>query len=317
MKHTHVSGFTASSARLAFAALALFASTLSAAVFDNPAKQMKGDGLKHLPSTKRILIPTAYSENLIAGVHKASKGGAHAKINAANIGITPDLGQKIADVLLEDLVTKIKATGREVLLYQDVKDSPAIAGLKPWAPHKTHKLPIANVNLGYGDLDYLVSTPTGVPIQQRTTGVLFDAGSAMRYGKLGNSMDALVIVPTYRFQAPIIFGSARGGIAKSYASVGIAPSMQMTWGGFQFLTAKGAWGSYIFNGNDTVTLLDEVGTLEKTSESKTSDTSLFDFSTFRSMARSGYLMTIDADAYFKAAIEAGKEMNTHFVAQFK
>lgn len=289
----------------------------AAAVFSNPGKQLKGDGLRMLQRGTRVLIPTVYAQNLIAGVHKASKGGAHAKVTAANPGITPDLGRLIADELQADLVAKLQAAGCEVLTYADVQTHPVVAGLKPWAPHKTHRLPIASINVGFGDLDFLVSTPTGVPVQQHATIAVWDPGIAMRYARVAKEKNAVVVVPTYRFQAPVLHGSARSGLHKSYASAGIAPSMQIPWAGFQLLSAKGAWGSYMLDGVNPVLLADTVGTITKTSESKSTDTSLFDFSTFRSMAKSGYLMEIDADAYRVAAIAAGKELNTLFVAQFK
>ena len=131
------------------------------------------------------------------------------------------------------------------------------------------------------------------------------------------SAQPLVVVPTYRFQCPMLYGSSRGGIHQSYAKVGIVPSMHVAWVGFQILSPKGAWGSYMMNGVDTVELLETVGKIAKTSESKTSDVSLFDFSSFRSMAKSGYLMTVDTEAYQAAAIQAGKELNALFRGQFK
>ena len=124
-------------------------------------------------------------------------------------------------------------------------------------------------------------------------------------------------MPTYRFESPVIYGSTGRGYKRDYASVGIVPSMQIPWAGFQLLSAKGAWGSYTTDPGKPVTLSEEIGTITKTSESQSSDTSLFDFSTFRSMAKGGYVMDVDVDAYEAAAISAGKELNTLFVAQFK
>lgn len=283
--------------------------------FENPAKQLKGDGLKLLGSGNTILIPMVYSENLIAGVHKASKGGAHAKVTAANAGITPELGTRLADDLLADLVARIRARGRDVLLYADVKDRPELAAVKELAPDKKYQVPMISVNVGYGDMDYLVSAPSGQPIYTRANKVAYDAGAAMRFAKLARAVDAIVVVPTYRFQAPVLYGSTNLSISKDYAEVGISPSMILAFGGFQLLSAKGDWGSYMMDGVETIGLADSVGTLQKTEDAQSTDTSLFDFSTFRSMAKKGYILTVDTDAYYTAAMKAGQDLNTLFASQ--
>jgi len=64
-------------------------------------------------------------------------------------------------------------------------------------------------------------------------------------------------------------------------------------------------------------LVDTVGTITKTSESQPSDPSLFDFSTFRSMAKSGHRMQVDTEVCHAATIAAGQELNSLFAAQCK
>ncbi len=275
--------------------------------FDKPDEQLNAWGVDLFTSSKTILVPTSYVQTLVHGEQKASNNGAHSKVNVTVKGMTEQLGQELATILHQDLVSRLRDSGWNVLTYKDIKSNPEVAGdLADIDIMKLDKdLGFVGFETNYagaGDKIWLLSSPKGVPVFD------FDFTGTnppiVDFESIGREIGANPIIPRYVFMAPVMYSETSDGYKRSTASAGLVPAMEMLHG-FSYIMYP--YGSVYTK--QTIRLSENIGDIKKVSSSSSDDRSLFVGNIFRSMSKGEYVMTLDVTAYKKAALQAGKDLN--------
>ncbi len=284
--------------------------------FVNPNKQFAVKGIKKFAKSDTILLPMIYLHTLVQGIHKESKGGAHAKAEFSISNLSPDLGTELATEIHQDLVLKLRASGWKVLTYEDVKDHAGWSKLKRARPEKVIGVDGFKNNLGFGDQYWMTSYPEGTPnLQNQSFGVKGAADLHNIHTKVAKAIGANLLFPVLRFDSPVAYGSSGRGYKNTKASASVIPAMDLGYAHSGFYSVKGAWGGVDLK--SSVRVSESVGSITKVDESSSQDVSLFTFKTFRSIAKGDYLMTLDETAYKKTILKVAKDYNDLLVSALK
>jgi hypothetical protein len=169
--------------------------------FDNPRKQFEIK-LKKFNQSPKILVPGYYLHTLTEGEHKRSNWGAHAKAHYYVTNLSPALGSELATELHRDLVEKLRATGWEVLTWDDVADLDwSSLGEQPAL--KQIGLPGFKYNVGFGNTYYMTSVPEGMPVMKSPKMGVPGAPDLFKMLKIAAPTEANILYPNLRFDAPL------------------------------------------------------------------------------------------------------------------
>jgi hypothetical protein len=281
--------------------------------FQNPDKQLEVKGADAFKKSDTILLPGIFLQTLAEGRHTQSKGGSHAKATYAITNLSPQQGEEMATEIYNDLVSKLKASGWKVLTYEDTKSNPAWAKLKTAENLKDIGTPGFTGNYGYGPIVWMTSHPANGFKAEIAGGGL--APGHNLWNKVAKPLNANLLFPVIRFDAPVAFGSSDRGYSSVSSSAGVIPAMNLSFISAGIIGAKGAWGSAEFRGGMRVS--ENVGEITVANQSSSKDISLFNFETFRSISKGDYLMTLNEDEYRKTIMQVATDYNTLLVESLK
>jgi hypothetical protein len=280
--------------------------------FSEPNKQLTVKAVGKFGKSKKILVPAVYLHALSQGKYKQSKGGAHAKVTFAVTNLSPEVGTELATAIHADLVQKLENSGWEVLTYSDTRDQ-SWDKIDTADDHKRLGAPGHGMNRGYGKQYWMTFTPESVPVfEPASLGIPGTPKVHRIYNKIARKVDANVIFPTYRFNAPVPYGETSRGYKKNRAEANVAPALELAFadGGMYSVKAAPVW----VQRDEPLRLSNNVGTLTQVSQSTQKDHTLFTWNTFRSIAKGDYAMKLDLDLYQQEVMQAAKDYNSALVA---
>jgi hypothetical protein len=281
--------------------------------FDNPRKQFEIK-LKKFNQSPKILVPGYYLHTLTEGEHKRSNWGAHAKAHYYVTNLSPALGSELATELHRDLVEKLRATGWEVLTWDDVADLDwSSLGEQPAL--KQIGLPGFKYNVGFGNTYFMTSVPEGMPVMKSPKMGVPGAPDLFKMLKIAAPTEANILYPNLRFDAPLGYGDKGSGYKNTYAEAKVAPVLELAWADAGSMTKKAA--ASFLRLRQPVRLSENIGTLTEVSSETQEDLALFTYDTFRSVARGEYSFRLDLDAYRAAVLKAGRDFNSLLVAELQ
>ncbi|ATC62832.1 hypothetical protein CMV30_01995 [Nibricoccus aquaticus] len=238
-----------------FACIAAFTAVNASAqtdapAFTIPAKQIDTVSIKHLKSAKRILLPTANVEVLNWGkitsvtqtsalqtLGGASTSSARSTMEVAVPSDVPML-RAVADELYQDLATKLRAAGWEVLTFDDVKADPVFIKQSQEKTDPKIGAPVRKLTLGKQKMHYTVVAPAGMPV--------FDPGMTMPLWGLRSLLkdrDTHALEATYRFDPIALTAKSRHGIGSNTASTAAEANLTLSHAQGTFVTSKLAPGN--------------------------------------------------------------------------
>lgn len=227
----------------------IFAQT-AAPAFSIPAKQIDITGAKYLKTAPRILLPTVNLEVMnwgkITSVTQTSAlqtlGGASnsSARSTMEVAVPSDVAalRAIADELYQDLATKLRAAGWEVLTYEETKTDPVLSGIRQESVDPKLGAPLRKVNLGKQKMHYTIATPPGMPaLDPGMTTPLWGLRSMLK------DREAHALETTYRFDPVALQGQSRHGIGHNTASTNAEANLVLSFAQASFLSNKSAGGS--------------------------------------------------------------------------
>lgn len=280
--------------------------------FKTPNDTLAVDGIGKFGSSDTILVPSIYLHLLTKGTYKQSKGGAHARATFAVTNMDPALGTELASAIHADLVGKLEASGWKVLTYADTQDQ-RWDKVDKAGVNKELDAPGHDMNLGFGKQYWLTFSPEGVPVFDPMT--FGTPGSPDVHGihrKIARKVDANLLFPVYRFNAPIPYGETSRGYKKNRAEVNVMPGLELAYADSGQYSVKGAWGWVRLE--EPVRLADDVGSVTEVTSSNEKNYILGTGTAFRSIGKGDYSMSLDLDKYKAEILKAAKDYNTSLVA---
>jgi hypothetical protein len=225
-----------------------------------------------LKKATRVVIPgyrvafvtrnkvSARAEDWLGGVGGGSSSGAKASMEVFLGNVKLEALQSIADAAYADFVTKMQATGVEVVSLEAMKASPSF-----------QKLKLADVSKPYtkvlpgGQTHVLIVSPAALPLWfTNWDGGITDQGMSQGNTKalmaLSKELDASLLFPTIMVDFSVLSGSGNSKFARrasvaAKAGVYVTPVGTLFWtgnhGGFQFsrindgIGAEGEPGPFI------------------------------------------------------------------------
>jgi hypothetical protein len=307
-------------AALTFAFGAAVAQTASPAPLDFKTATINPEDL--LDTNKTLLVPTAYVTLVTEGRVAAAKqsgffqsGNASAKAAASYkvAGLDKAFAQQLAQAVLDDLVTQLRAAGYTVLTYADVKDRDVVKA----AQRETSAGPMGLPTKTEGG-NTLV---TAAPSDEQHFKSSFAGGEFAEFMGGGKSRfaDATLILPQYTFFAPQAWAEGSRGYKSVSAEVNVAAGMTLVSAGAYWM---GQPKSRMMRGAPGVATRQFVIVSEKTGElSKTADTTPQTANAVSSLlstltgagniqsSSSEYLLSIDRDAYRAGVLNGARGFN--------
>lgn len=185
-----------------------------------------------LSSNKVLVVPTLYlslitqgrvSATKQSGMFQSGNATARSSANYRVAGIDKAYAQKLAQAILDNLVTQLRQAGYTVLTYADVKDRDVFRAAA--------RDPSAG-NYSEGGNDYMVVTPSDEQMFKSgfAGGVFseFTGGGKTRIG------DATLLIPQFTFHAPQAWAEGSRGYKSVSATANVVHGMNM-W------TARVTW----------------------------------------------------------------------------
>jgi hypothetical protein len=255
----------------------------------------------NLGASETILVPTV---NLLVTSHGSvwsQKGGAQAHGKFYVSGLSKELMQELAGKIQEDLVTRLRAAGKTVLTYSDVKDDPVFTGRARLSADAKWGLPIKG---GWGQpLTFLIGTPSDAqafdnPIQ----GPVFWMQSLAKGRKL------VVVVPEITLSVPQMFGQTESGYKRDKAGIATDPAMVLESALVYTIDPKGTTNIQVQRHGKRFAA-EVTGTIEKAAEDKT------DFSSVWKRTSGDFVMTLDRTAFVDGVLRVGYAVNGLIVSE--
>lgn len=221
--------------------------------------QLTVDGGKHLKGTTRVLVPTVVVRLAMRGSLSVVNQGRFFQTDGKTVrakgkfvvaGLDKEYAQALARQLHDDFVARLRGAGLTVLTYDDVKDDAEVVGMKRYKPDDAYGMPTGGPPGSKND--YVVAFPSDAqaidpPFQ----------GYAWGFRKVSKELDAMLMVPEYVVDAPLLTGSKKHGLSSRGATVSVFPEM-MVHAHVAMATAKGGWGSIRLK-NPVGDVADDVG----------------------------------------------------------
>jgi hypothetical protein len=289
-------------------ALALMALTTPVTAQESgPLEIVKGQyqaDVKQIKDSKTYLVPTVtlhLSHHGSISVRNEARGASSAASATFGVeGLDKAIAQGLAAKIEEDLVTKLRAAGFNVLTWNDVKDDPSLTKRGRMTADKDLGLP-ASKDV-QGKLIYMETNPTDE--QALATG---RGWAPMAYGTVAKARGAVVIWPEIWLDYPQLAANKSAGYRTARASISVAPGMDLRSFMVHVMNPKGAGGAIRAVG--PIDVADEVGSLEQISATSTRIASNI------GRRRGDYALTLDVAAFSDRVLRAGAAVNDLVVAQ--
>ncbi|HEY0931032.1 MAG TPA: hypothetical protein VGE27_14000 [Gemmatimonas sp.] len=219
-------------------------------------------GEDELRGPRKILIPMVLVRYALKGSLTVVNSGRFYQTDGKTVkakgkymvaGLEKAYVQGLAQQLQDDLVARLRGAGYTVLTYDDVKDDPEVVKMGRYKPDAGYDMPTDSPR-GTSNT-YLM----GFPSDAQAIDPPFQ-GYGWGFRKVAKDHDAIVMVPEYRVDAPLLGGSKRHGIASRGASVSISADMVLN-ASTLWITPKGKWGSAITKGQIEDLATDDVGSI--------------------------------------------------------
>jgi hypothetical protein len=255
----------------------------------------------NLAASNTILVPTV---NLLVTSHGSvwsQKGGAQAHGKFYVEGLSKQLMQELAGKIQEDLVTQLRAAGKTVLTYADVKDEAAFTGRARLRADAKWGVPIRG---GWGQpLTFLIGTPSDAqafdnPIQ----------GPVWWMQSMAKEKNLVVIVPEISLSVPQMFGQTESGYKRDKSGIATDPAMVLESAMVYTLDPKGVTNIQVQRHGKRFAA-EVTGTIEKASEDKT------DFSDSWKRTSADFVMTLDQTAFVDGVLRVGYAINKMIVSE--
>jgi len=289
-------------------ALALALLSSSAVAQDaGPLQIVKGQfsaDVKQIKDAKTYLVPTVtlhLSHHGSISIRNESRGAsANASATFGVEGLDKAVAQGLAAKIQEDLVTKLRAAGFNVLTWDDVKDHESITKRDRRTPDKDMGLPSSKDV--QGKLNYMVTNPSDD--QAIATG---RGWAPMAYMNVAKEKQAVVLWPEIWFDYPQMTANKSSGYRSARAGIAVAPGMDMRSFMVHVMNPKGAGGAIRAVG--PIDVADEVGALEQIGSTSTRIASNI------GRRKGDYALTLDLAAFSDRLLRAGAGVNDLIVAQ--
>jgi hypothetical protein len=255
----------------------------------------------NLGASTTILVPAV---NLLVTSHGSvwsQKGGAQAHGKFYVEGLSKELMQELAAKIQDDLVTRLRAAGKTVLTYDDVKEDPVFTGQPRLKTDAKWGLPIRG---GWGQpLTFLIGTPTDAqafdnPIQ----------GPVWWIRSMAKERNLVVVVPEISLTTPQMFGQTESGYKRDKAGIATDPAMVLEGAMIYTLDPKGSTNIQVQRHGKRLAA-EVAGTIEKASEDKTS------FSDSWKRTSGDFVMTLDQTAFADGVLRVGYAINGLIVSE--
>lgn len=206
-----------------------------------------------------------------AGVVKA---GARFKV----VGLDRELVRSAAKAACDDFAAKIRASGFKVKTWDDVKG-------EAWARKVAVAAPGADGLVMDGDV--IVAAPSDAQNFKPGLGGQYIT-SFQSWGGAVYKDQMTLIIPTYVYAAPRLWGVAEGGAGRASVAIDAAPGMNLLNAWAPILTQPGAWGGFRLKG-PSVDVSEKVGELAKED--------------------AAYTLTVDKSAYGQGVLDGAAKFN--------
>ena len=272
-----------------------------------------------LSSNKTLVIPTLYLSLITQGRVSATKqsgmfqsGNATAR-SSANYrveGIDKAYAQKLAQAILDNLITQLRQAGYNVLTYADVKDRDVFKAAA--------RDPSASA-FNEGSNDYLVVTPSDE--QMFKTGFGGIVFSEFWSGGKTRIADATLLIPQFTFHAPQAWAEGSRGYKSVSATTNVVHGMNMwtarvTWLG-QPVSRMGRGMPGVATREQVINVSERVGTLSAGTDASPDAANALS-GVLNALSGAGniqrkvtnYVLTIDRDAFAAGVINGAYNFNT-------
>jgi hypothetical protein len=254
-----------------------------------------------LGSSNTILVPAV---NLLVTSHGSvwsKKGGAQAHGKFYVEGLSKELLQELAGKMQSDLVARLRAAGKTVLTYDDVKDDSLFTGQPRLKADAKWGLPIKG---GWGaPLTFLIAAPTDAqefdnPIQ----------GPTWWMRGMAKDKKLIVVVPEITFTVPQMFSETESGYKRDQAGIATDPAMIMEGAMVYTMDAKGTANIQIQRHGKRVAA-EVTGTIVKANEDRTT------FSEAWQRTSGDFVMTLDQTAFVDGVLRVAYAINGLIVSE--
>jgi hypothetical protein len=248
-----------------------------------------------LASSNTILVPTVKLLVTSHGSVWSKKGSASAHGKFYVEGLSKELLQELSGKIQSDLVARLRAAGKTVLTYDDVKDDPVFVKQARLAPDAKWSLPIKG---GWGQpLTYLIAAPTDA---QAFDDPIQGPGWWMRGVIKDKALIALV--PEITFSVPQMFGEGETGYARDSAGIATDPAMVFEGAMIYGSDAKGS-ANLVVQRHGKRLAAEVTGTIRKINEDKMGVSGLWQ------QTSGDFIMTLDRTAFVDGILRVGYALN--------
>lgn len=181
------------------------------------------------------LIPNAYLFVEVRNKTSAYNGGAHAKSWVYADGIDKAELQGLARQVQDDLIAKLRAAGKTVYTWDDVKGDVAGAGRMDHNPR--YDMPTRGSRIAPG-VDFVVAAPSDDQTVEYNT---LTGNPITPYGDSAARLNANLIVPVIYFTLPQVGTKKSGHALLDKIEIFFEPDMNLFWAGAFGAPGKGAW----------------------------------------------------------------------------
>lgn len=255
----------------------------------------------NLGSSNTILVPAV---NLLVTSHGSvwsKKGGAQAHGKFYVDGLSKELLQELSGKIQSDLVARLRAAGKTVLTYDDVKEDSLFTGQPRLKADAKWGLPIKG---GWGaPLTFLIAAPSDAqafdnPIQ----------GPTWWMRGMSKEKNLIVVVAEITFSVPQMFSETESGYKRDKAGIATDPAMILEGAMIYTMDAKGTANIQVQRHGKRLAA-EVTGTIAKLSEDKTS------FSDVWQRTSGDFAMTLDRNAFIDGVLRVGYALNAMTVSE--
>lgn len=262
-------------------------------------------GVKQLKDSRTYILPTVtlhLSHHGSMSARAAGGKGSSATAKAAYVvdGMDKALVQGLAALIQDDLATKLRAAGFNVLTYADIKDHQSLANREREKADDDVGLPTSKDPSG--KLVFAVANPSDA--QAFSTG---RGWSPRLYKDVAKDKDAVVIWPEIWFDMPRLTAEKRRGYRSASASIEVDPGIDLRYFMVNIMNAKQGGGAIL--AKHPMEVSEAVGAVDQLKETKTT------IARNIGRKRGDYELTLDPGKFRAAVLKAGFAINDVIVSQ--
>ncbi len=272
-----------------------------------------------LSSNKTLVIPTLYLSLITqgrvsavkqSGMFQSGNATARSSANYRVAGIDKAYAQKLAQAILDNLITQLRQAGYTVLTYADVKDRDVFKAAA--------RDPSASA-FNEGGNDYLVVTPS----DEQMFKIGFGGIAFSEFWSRGKTRiaDATLLIPQFTFHAPQAWAEGSRGYKSVSATTNVVHGMNMwtarvTWLG-QPVSRMGRGMPGVATREQVINVSERVGTLSAGTDASPDAANALS-GVLSALSGAGniqrnvtnYVLTIDRDAFAAGVINGAYNFNT-------